>query len=289
VNLASRAAQRVTSDRRVQQAILREVLREAARIDFNAPPVLAGRRVQQIVRRLTGAHDPYRHLKRQSTALAARLLPEVRRRVSGSPFPLGSALSVATAANALDFGIYSDLDERAVRRSLLKAAAEPMAREGTALAVAAAHARDILYICDNAGEIVFDGIVLELLGPAKVTFAVRGGPILNDATLEDARAAGVAEKVLVIDTGSDVPGVILDECSDEFRAHFDSADLIVAKGQGNYETLDAADAPIWFALKVKCPVIARAIGGAIGQCVVRPVVRDDAGVRTPYQGRLQAI
>jgi uncharacterized protein with ATP-grasp and redox domains len=94
---------------------------------------------------------------------------------------------------------------------------------------------------------------------------VRGGPILNDATLADARAAGLTDTMLVIDTGSDVPGIVLKECSDEFRRHFQSADLIIAKGQGNYETLDEADAPIWFALKIKCPVVARAIGGVVGQ------------------------
>jgi damage-control phosphatase, subfamily I len=268
VNLAVRAARLTSSDPRVQQRILREALIEAAHIEFAAPPVLAGRRVQRLVRRLTGRHDPYRDLKRQSTALALRLVPEIRRRVHGSRMPLEAALAVATAANTLDFGIYAEVEERAVQRVLLKVAGEPIGEGAAALAAAATTARDILYIGDNAGEIVFDGLVMELLGPAKVTLAVRGGPILNDATLEDAKAAGLAEMVLVVDTGSDVPGVILDECSDEFRRHFESADLIISKGQGNYETLDEADAPIWFALKIKCPVIARAVGGVEGQSLI---------------------
>jgi damage-control phosphatase, subfamily I len=268
INQAIRAAQVTSGDRDVQQRIVRHALAETVHVDFASQPVTAGRRVQRLVRRLTGNHDPYRGLKQRSTALALRLLPELRRKVLASPMPIGAALSVATAANALDFAMYADLDERAVRRALAHAAAQPI--DGAlALAAEAATAREILYIADNAGELVFDGLVIDLLDRARVTLAVRGGPIFNDATLHDARVSRLTDTVLVIDTGSDLAGVVLDECSDDFRRHFASADLVIAKGQGNYETLDDVEGPIWFALKVKCPVIARAIGVAEGQCVLR--------------------
>jgi uncharacterized protein with ATP-grasp and redox domains len=267
VRLAVREAQLTSSDPQVQERIVRTALIEAAHVDFRAPPVVAGRRVQRLVRRLAGDHDPYRKLKRQSTALALRLAAELRRLVLESPVPLGAALSVAIAANTLDFGVYEDIDESAVRDSLTRAAAESLDGAVDFVREAAA-ARRILYIADNAGEIVFDGLVIELLEPGKVTLAVRGAPIVNDATLRDASAARLTDTVLVIDSGSDVAGVLLDECSDEFRSHYESADLIIAKGQGNYETLDQQDARIWFALKIKCPVVARAVGGVVGQRVL---------------------
>jgi uncharacterized protein with ATP-grasp and redox domains len=266
VSLATRVARLTTTDSALQEQILREALFEAAHLDFASPPVGLGRRIQRLVRRRTGARDPFDELKRQSTALALRLLPAVRQRVLAARDPLAAAFSVAIAANALDVGIYPRIDERAIREALIAAANDPI--DTAAFAAEAAAARDILYLADNAGEIVFDGLAIDLLGPPRVTLAVRGAPIFNDATLDVARSSGLTDSVVVIDTGSDAAGVIVRECSDEFQRHFASADLILAKGQGNYETLDDVNAPVWFALKVKCEPIARAIGRTIGDLVL---------------------
>jgi uncharacterized protein with ATP-grasp and redox domains len=93
---------------------------------------------------------------------------------------------------------------------------------------------------------------------------VRGKTVINDATIDDARAVGLHELVRVIDNGSDAPGTILDDCSAEFRERFRKADLIISKGQGNFEALSESDANISFLLKVKCPVIAKHIGIPVG-------------------------
>lgn len=203
-------------------------------------------------------------------------------------YELARTIPTATAmpaANARRLKRRGDVEDHALRRSLINATRDSTGQDVVAFASAAAAARDILYIGDNAGEIVFDGLVIELLGPAKVTLAVRGAAIVNDATLEDARAAHLTDKVLVIDTGSDLAGVSLDECSKEFRRHFATADLIVAKGQANYETLDEEDAPIWFALKIKCSVIARALRGVSGQSVLRrQTARQDEAPRRSRGG-----
>jgi uncharacterized protein with ATP-grasp and redox domains len=103
----------------------------------------------------------------------------------------------------------------------------------------------------------------------KVTFAVRGAPIINDVTMRDAVEVGLADLVPIIENGSDAPGTILSDCSQEFRERFLRADLIIAKGQGNYETLSQAPGRIFFVLKVKCPVIARDIGCEVGAVVVQ--------------------
>jgi uncharacterized protein with ATP-grasp and redox domains len=130
-------------------------------------------------------------------------------------------------------------------------------------------ARRILFLADNAGEIVFDRLLLEQLPRQKVTLAVRGRPIINDALREDAVAAGLMDLVKTIDNGCDAPGTILDECLPLFREHFAAADLIIAKGQGNYETLDEfADKRIFFLLMVKCLRVSIALGQPEGTFVV---------------------
>ena len=125
------------------------------------------------------------------------------------------------------------------------------------------------FLKDNAGEIVFDRLLIERLPPGKVTVAVRGFPVINDATLADAEGAGIHEVAEVIENGSDAPGTILDDCSESFRDRFDKADLVIAKGQGNYETLSEVDKDIYFLLKAKCPVIARDIGCQEGAMILK--------------------
>jgi len=98
---------------------------------------------------------------------------------------------------------------------------------------------------------------------------VRGFPVINDATLDDAETAGLAGVARVIANGSDAPGTLVEECSGEFRDEFHRADLIIAKGQGNYETLSETDKRVFFLLTVKCPMIGADIGAPVGALVVR--------------------
>ncbi|WDP91589.1 MAG: DUF89 family protein [Desulfobacter sp.] len=127
----------------------------------------------------------------------------------------------------------------------------------------------ILWIGDNAGEIVFDKLLLEEMDCSKVVYGVRGGPVQNDATMADARAAGLTDMVKVIDSGTAVPGTFLPDCSAEFKDAYRAADLIISKGQGNFETLDCRDARIFFLLKAKCPVVAAWGGWNLGDVVVK--------------------
>jgi hypothetical protein len=131
------------------------------------------------------------------------------------------------------------------------------------------NANKVLYLADNAGEIIFDRFLIEQIGVDKITLAVKGSPVINDATIDDAKAAGLTEIVKVIDNGDDAPGTILETCSDEFRQYFENADMIISKGQGNYETLSRINKNIFFILKAKCPVIARDIGCEIGHMILQ--------------------
>ena len=129
----------------------------------------------------------------------------------------------------------------------------------------------IVYLADNAGEIVFDRLLIEQIlkcSRAEIIVAVRGSPVLNDATLSDARAVGMESVASVISSGSDAPGTILARCSDRLRACYASADMVIAKGQGNFESLCERGENIFFLLKVKCGVIAALTGHAVGEPVI---------------------
>ncbi|HVT29791.1 MAG TPA: ARMT1-like domain-containing protein, partial [Lacipirellulaceae bacterium] len=135
---------------------------------------------------------------------------------------------------------------------------------------AAGRARDILYLADNAGEIALDRLLIEQLPRGAVTLAVRGNAVINDATLYDARAVGLAKCATLIDNGSDAPGTLLPDCSPEFRDAFARADLIIAKGQGNYESLAGTSGrPIWFLFVPKCSLVARHVGAPQDVLVIK--------------------
>jgi uncharacterized protein with ATP-grasp and redox domains len=136
----------------------------------------------------------------------------------------------------------------------------------------AAQSQSLLYLGDKAGEIVWDKILIEELLEnfnLKIIYAVRGSPILNDSTMEDALFVGLDKVVNVISNGSDVPGTILNRCSEEFLKIYQKSDLILAKGQGNYESLSGENRPIFFLLNVKCPVIAEDIHCNVGDLVLK--------------------
>jgi uncharacterized protein with ATP-grasp and redox domains len=155
-----------------------------------------------------------------------------------------------------------------VRQSIHKALAEPLSSDWNDFIQSVSQAQNILYLADNAGEIVFDRLLIEQLSPKQITLVVRGEPIINDATLTDAQAAGLDEIVNIIDNGSDAPGTILKDCSQNLKRHFAAADLILAKGQGNFETLSDEPKNIFFLFKVKCSVVGKYTGIPVGTHVL---------------------
>ena len=188
------------------------------------------------------------------------MLPELRKRVRRDPNPLVAAAKVAIAANVIDLGVKSQLDESQAAEVLRESWSVGAHGDFADFQRQVDRARTILYLSDNAGEVAIDRLLIEELGPERVTLVVRGKAVINDATIDDARAANLHELVAIIDNGSDAPGTVLDDCSAEFLERFEKADLIIAKGQGNFETLSESDANIFFLLKVKCPVIAAHVG-----------------------------
>lgn len=263
------ASRNVTDNPAVHEQIMREVLRWMSDMDMSLSPPALAQRIHRRLSELTAVTDPYREEKDLHNEMALKLLPGLREQVAASGDPLMTAAHLAIAGNIIDLGAKSGLDESEVHDALLHASEKPLEGDLGEFRNEVAQAKTILYLADNCGEIVFDTLLIEQLGPQRVTLAVRGMPIINDATLEDAVIAGLDQIVPTIGNGSDAPGTVLDECSAEFRAAFESTDLIISKGQGNFETLSHCGKNIFFLLKVKCPVVAESVGLPVGTHVLR--------------------
>jgi uncharacterized protein with ATP-grasp and redox domains len=214
---------------------------------------------------LTGIEDPFKEAKAQCTHQALSLYPALKDKVAESTDRLMTAIRVAIAGNVIDFGsnVAFDLDKD-VQTILTQEFAINHYEDFRA---ELAKAKKILYIADNAGECVFDRILIEEIGKP-VVYVVREKPIINDAVLEDALAAGIGDVAEIISSGTDAPGNILPLCSEKFLEVYREADFIISKGQGNYEGLSEEDRPIFFLLKAKCAVIAKHIGVTQGSIVL---------------------
>ncbi|MCX5809803.1 MAG: ARMT1-like domain-containing protein [Proteobacteria bacterium] len=254
------ATRYVSADTSVHEGVLRKILRALAGIDLDQSPPVAVQWIHRRIRELTGKHDPYRQAKDRFNRLALELLPELKAKVRSSPDPLKTSVRLAITGNVVDLGAKSGLTEDEVRLIIAQTLSEPFHIDIESLRGEIDRASSILYLADNAGEIFFDRLLIEELPVERVTLAVRGGPVINDATMDDANAAGLHEIVRVIDNGSDAPGTILSDCNPEFRRCFKDADLIIAKGQGNYETLSDEQANIFFLFRIKCVVVASLTG-----------------------------
>jgi uncharacterized protein with ATP-grasp and redox domains len=256
VRHALEVARFASPDPAVHERVLREVLSEAAGWDMRLPAPALSQRVHRRLRALTGIADPYRDAKQRFNELALESLPVLCAKLGTASDPLELAVRLAIAGNVIDVGANGGLRESDIERSLWQSLNDPFVGDLNSFRTAISEAGQILYLADNTGEIVFDRLLVERLPAGRVTVAVRGAPVLNDATLPDARIAGLDQIAEVIDNGSDAPGTILEDCSSAFRKRFESADTIIAKGQGNFETLAGTPGNIFFLLKIKCPVVA---------------------------------
>lgn len=263
VGQSLKGARLATADETVHHEVVRRVLEYLASGDLESSPPRLARRVHELVRQVSGDPDPYKQAKQHFNELALALLPGLEEQVRAHEDPFAMAARLAVAGNVIDLGVHGDLTSEEVHRSLEQVASQDLAGDVQGLERKAAKAEKILYLCDNAGEIVLDRLLLQELhkvSKAEITVAVRGRPVLNDATREDAIQAGLDQLAKVLDNGNDAPGTVLEDCSPELRQAFSRAALIIAKGQGNYESLCHTPGPLYFLFKVKCGVVAELTG-----------------------------
>ena len=247
-----------------------------------SPPELAAyftRRIEKV----TGIADPYKQIKIESNEAAMRLYPALKQRVREASNPFAEALCLAIAGNLIDFGAQTSLN---LDHALEEILSQPMFQhleDGADFEEELFHlksfhqeveaAGNIIYLGDNAGEIVFDRIFIETLlqdfPDKKITFIVRGGPALNDVLLEDAADIGMDKIVEVMSSGTATAGTVLPNCSRDFLDLLHSADLVISKGQGNFEALSGEVLPpTWFLFRIKCTSVAELAGGPVGTLVL---------------------
>lgn len=269
------AARMVTDDTAMQQDIIKNSLEEVCKLNFSETAPYFARIVHRYIKEVSSNPDPYKSLKVKYNQVATQLcedfnLPDL---IRNSKSPVDTACRLSIAGNIIDFGVSALIEEEEVRASIEECIETKIEDNMTTELLEAVHrANKILFIADNSGEIVFDKLLINELPKEKITYVVKGEPIVNDATMEDAVEVGMVDLVRVIDNGSDAQGTILDLCSDEFKKEFEEADLIIAKGQANYETLSELEyKEIFFLLKAKCKSIADNLQCSQGDLVIKRV------------------
>lgn len=221
--------------------------------DLSAPD--CAREIQSLYRSFVNDPDPYRKAKRESNDAAMEMYVDLVKRVKSSVDSFDTALKLAIAGNIIDFAVHDNCDlQGTVDRVLCSSLAIDHSEQ---LKTALRKAKKVLYIGDNAGEIVFDRLFISQIAHPGLIFSVRGGPAINDATMEDAHYTGMTSVTRVISSGHDAPTTIVSQSGEEFQKEYREADLIIAKGQGNLEGLFGQnDSRIFFLLMAKCDVIA---------------------------------
>ncbi|NQT25550.1 DUF89 family protein [candidate division KSB1 bacterium] len=266
------------ADALTQRSVLNEVARVIPEIQLDATPPEMARTIYRIVHEATGVDDPYAQIKEESNRFALNIYDQLVRKVKNSGDPLFTAVELDIAGNIIDYGAKNSLNIDEELDKILADEERVIQREGArffhdgAFLSTLKQSKSILYLADNAGEIVFDRVLLEVIRKQfpqiRIWFAVKEKPAINDALMKDAVMCGLPEVAEVISSGSDAPGTLLQFCSESFRKIFQDADMVISKGQGNFETLSGVDRPIFFLLLAKCPVIADHIGCCVGDIIL---------------------
>ena len=263
----------------IQKKIINKVCGKLSEFPFDLPPSYMGRNIYNIVSEETKNKDPFYDIKLKSNKLALKFYSKLKQKVKDAEDGLFVAVELAVIGNIIDLGIKNSIEVEKELESFLNGECEINLKINKArfdyreFEEGLKKANLIVYIGDNAGEIVFDRILLEQIKyvwPNKeIVYIVRENPIINDALIEDAYFCGINESAKIISSGSDAPGTILKYCSKDFFEYYNKADLIISKGQGNFETLSGAGKKIYFLLRAKCPVVAKHVGCKLGDSVLK--------------------
>jgi len=263
---ALRAGRIATSDENKLKQILDKTGEMVKTISMHDTPAETGMMVYQIVKEVTGVYDPYKDIKQQHILETKSIYPKLEKLVANSDDRLLIAIKIAIAGNIIDLGVNKAFDIVTDVKNILKQ--DFAILDYLAFKKQLEKSKDILYIGDNVGESVFDKILIkELKKPVK--YAVRSIPIINDVTREDAIASGLDEVAELIDSGCESPGIILDQSTPGFLKLFDKSDLIISKGQGNFEGLSECNRQVFFLLKAKCPIISNHLGIEEGSIILK--------------------
>lgn len=249
-----------TDDTSIQEKIIKNLFREFSEITFDESAPYLGRKINKCINNELSIFDPYEKIKKDCNALADDLCKELNleQLIDNSKSPIDTACRLAIAGNIIDFSAHDNISDEHIKEIIIMCLNENIyGSTAQKLMEYVNKSKRILYLGDNAGEIVFDKLLINELPREKITYVVKKEPIVNDATMKDAIDVKMTDLVRVIDNGSDSQGTIFSLCSEEFIKEFEEADLIISKGQANYETLsDIKNKKIFYLFKAKCAPVA---------------------------------
>jgi uncharacterized protein with ATP-grasp and redox domains len=265
MNQALKAGRIASKNENQIKKILDEVGKMVSKIPMGNTPPETGMLIYKKISEITGNFDPYKEIKKKNMDEAISLLPMMEEFLNNSEDRLLAAIRLAIAGNVIDLGVNREFD--------IKTAIEEVFDQDFAICdyddfkQKLSESEEILYLGDNSGEAVFDKILIREIGKP-VIYVVKENPIINDITLEEAKYLEIDKIAKIISSGMEAPGTIIKMCNKDFIKKFNEAKIIISKGQGNYEGLSGIDAPIFFMLRAKCPVIARDINVSIDSIIL---------------------
>ncbi len=268
MNQALRGGRIATKNENTIKELLNEVGRMVPELPMNNTPPETGAIIYKKIRQITGSDDPYKKIKEKNIKEAQTLCSKLLSKLNESEDKLLTAIRLAVAGNIIDLGIDREFNILEDIEKILDQ--EFSIFDYDQFKNQLKYSEDILYIGDNSGEAVFDKLLIEVLGKP-VTFVVREIPVINDITMQEAKIIGLEKVAKIISSGSTAPGTILNLCNKEFINIFNKSDMIISKGQGNYEGLSQVNRSVFFLLKAKCQVIADNIGVKENELVLKGI------------------
>ena len=267
------AVRMVTDDEKIHTKVLQEIMKHLQKVSFTDSPPKLSRKVHEIMREITGSKDPYKKVKEKSNELAKKKYSYLKKLVNESDDSLLMATKLSIIGNVIDFGTINRFNvDQMIEFSIKQELDESLyLRYKNTLD----HSKTILFLADNAGEIFYDKLLLEEIvkKQKQINFVVKANPIINDALVKDAKFAGIDKIANIIEWDSNQkissPGIILSYASKQFLQIYESSDIVLSKGQGNYEGLSNVDREIFFMLVVKCPLVAKDINSDVGKLILK--------------------
>jgi len=266
------------ADEKMQKKILDEIALAIPKFPLTYSPPQMASIINGTIRRITGKIDPYVKIKEESNKLALGVYARLKKKVVRSNDRLLTAIELAIAGNIIDYGVKNTLNVGEELKKILNKEDKAIRKESRSIfnygsfRSSLNKSKTILYLADNAGEVVFDRILIEEIKKThkdkNIIYAVKEKPVINDALREDAVCAGIGKMATIVSSGVDTPGTVLSLCSKEFLDIFRHADMVISKGQGNFEALSGCKRPIFFLFMAKCPVIARDVKCALGDVIL---------------------
>ncbi|MDD5014806.1 MAG: ARMT1-like domain-containing protein [Atribacterota bacterium] len=265
------------ADEIMQKKIIDELSQLIPNFALETSPPEMARAVYSLVGKISGVKDPFKGIKENSNKFALKLYAKLKQEINDSDDRLLTAVKLSIIGNIIDYGAKNSLNVVEEIEHLFQG--NFMINNGNSSSIfkynqfkeSLNKVSTIIYLADNAGEVVFDRLLIEELVEElgkQVIYVVRGKPIINDALIEDAIFCEINKLAKLASSGSDTPGTILKYCSPEFMELYQDTELIISKGQGNYESLSEEDKSIFFLFRAKCPVIAEDVGCNIGDMVL---------------------